>query len=84
MARNDWRDLVLYIAEEGDVTDCRLALGCELLARVESPFVTTVPKKKGSTLMERWKDDHERAKHLFALRSIEARLEERPFTWEAT
>ena len=36
MTRNDWRDLVLYIAKEGDVTDCRLARSCELLARVEA------------------------------------------------
>jgi hypothetical protein len=45
MPRNDWRDLVLYIAEEGDVTDCRLALSRELLTRVEGPFLATMPKK---------------------------------------
>jgi len=59
MPRYDRRDFMFYIAEERDVTNCRLALSCELLARIEFPLATEVTKKKGSALMGCWKDDHE-------------------------
>jgi hypothetical protein len=61
---------VFDIAEECHVSNLQLALGRKRLVRVEDPFLTAVAKEESSTLMGRWKYDHERAKHPFAPRSI--------------
>src|SRR6266567_519001 len=74
MSRCDWCNLVLNIAEECHVTYRWLVDGRKCLGRVESPFVTVVPKIKSSTLMWCRIDDHERPKHLFAPWSIDMRL----------
>jgi hypothetical protein len=77
---------MLDIVEECHITDRQLVVGCtsKRLARVEDPFVTAVAREQSSTLMERWKDSDERAKHLLALGGIDVRLEERAFAWAAT
>jgi hypothetical protein len=76
---------MLDIAKECHVTDRQLVIGytSKHLARVEDPFVTTVTKEQDSTLMECWKDNDERAKHLLAPGSIDVGLAERAFTWTA-
>jgi hypothetical protein len=75
---------MLDIAEECHVTYGWSALCRKRLARVEGSFMTAVAKEQSSTLMWRWKDEQERAKHLIAAWGIDMRLEERPFTWAAT
>jgi hypothetical protein len=57
MTGYDWRDFVLDVTEKCDVTNRWLALGCELTARVEHPFVATVSKEQSPALMRCWEDD---------------------------
>jgi hypothetical protein len=77
---------MLDIVKECHVTDRQLAVGytSKRLAKVEDPFVTAVTKEQSSTLMERWKDNDERAKYPLAPGIINVRLEERAITWTAT
>src|SRR6266852_9763123 len=76
MSQRDRCNLMLNIAEECHVTYRRLVDGRKRLCRVEEPFVTMMPKEKSSALMGRRKDNHKRAKHLFAPWSIDMRLKE--------
>jgi hypothetical protein len=69
-------NLMLDIAKECHVTDRCLSLSRKPLTRVKDPFVAEVPEVQSSTLMRRWKDDHERAKHLIAAWGVDVRLEE--------
>jgi hypothetical protein len=84
MSRCDWCNLVFNIAEKCHVTYRWLVDGRKSPGRVEYPFVTLVPKEKGSTIMGCRKDNDEGAKHLLAPGCIDVRLEERAFTWTAT
>jgi hypothetical protein len=72
------------VAEECRITDWRFALSCKHLAGVEDPFLVAVTKVESPTLMGRWKYDHERTKHIFAPRSIDMGLKERPFVCVTT